>query len=180
VDYLSGINPLLYYIMQKAKLSPQDRIDQGFSQFQLTPNQRVAGGFGSLPTATPNARVAQGFDTMMPWLPQNNPSQGFPQAGPPVMAQGGNSVPMPMARPAQAPQPQPQMGFFARNAAMMRDPSTGAFIDPTNAALAQSQMGSNSSPNGSALISKMLSLLTKKADASQIGNNNDASTFGGA
>lgn len=177
MDYLSGINPLLYYIMQRSKLSPQDRIDQGFSQFNLTPNQRVAGGFGSLPTATPNARVAQGFDTMQPWLPQNNPSRGFPQAGPPVMAQGGGGgVPMPQPRPASDPQADPQMNFFQRNSAMMRDPSTGAFIDPANAAIAQSQLPN---ANGSDLIAKMLGLLTRKADASAIGNNNDASTYGG-
>lgn len=63
-------------------------------------------------------------------------------------------VPMPMARPAQAPQAQPEMGFFARNAAMMQDPVMGGFIDPQAAAKAE---------NGG-IIKKMLGHLYNKAD----------------
>jgi hypothetical protein len=80
---------------------------------------------------------------------------------------------MSLARPAAAPPPQPQMNFFQRNAAMMRDPQTGAFIDPANAAIAQAQMG-----NGSDLISKMMGYLHKKSD-NFTPPTRDPSTFGG-
>jgi hypothetical protein len=43
------------------------------------------------------------------------------------------AVPLPMVRPADAPQAPAPMGFFARNTAMMRDPSTGDFLDPAAA-----------------------------------------------
>jgi hypothetical protein len=46
------------------------------------------------------------------------------------------------------------MGFFARNAAMMRDPTTGEFIDP--AAAAQAVRGPD-------LINKMMTYLHNKA-----------------
>jgi hypothetical protein len=67
------------------------------------------------------------------------------------------TVPLPMARPDAAPQAVPDMGWFARNAAMMRDPSSGAFIDPTNAERAQSQMAS-----GPDVINKLLSYFHTK------------------
>jgi hypothetical protein len=58
-----------------------------------------------------------------------------------------------MARPDQAPAPTPtDTGFFARNTAMMRDPSTGAFIDPSAA----------QSVRGPDLIAKMMSYLHNK------------------
>jgi hypothetical protein len=60
---------------------------------------------------------------------------------------------MPMPRPDQAPAPQqPDTGFFARNAAMMRDPSTGQFIDPSAA----------QSVRGPDLINKMMAYLHNK------------------
>jgi hypothetical protein len=46
------------------------------------------------------------------------------------------------------------MSFFQRNAAMMRDPGTGAFIDPNSAAQAQVR--------GPDLIAKMMSYLHNK------------------
>lgn len=65
------------------------------------------------------------------------PAPGTPPTpAPPVMAQGGPvgaSVQMPQPRPAAAPQPDPAMSFWQRNAAMMRDPSTGDFLDPASA-----------------------------------------------
>lgn len=64
------------------------------------------------------------------------------------------TVPMPMARPAEAPQPQPDMGFFARNAAMMQDPSSGAFLDPAGA-----ERGQASGPD---VIQKLMSYFHSK------------------
>jgi hypothetical protein len=53
-----------------------------------------------------------------------------------------------------APQPPQDMGFFARNAAMQRDPSSGAFIDPTNAERAQA--------GGPDVIQKLMSYFHNK------------------
>lgn len=50
------------------------------------------------------------------------------------------------------------MGFFARNTAMMQDPMTGAFIDPTAASQAQ---GSDD-VRGQNVIQKMLAYLHNK------------------
>lgn len=110
-----------------------------------TPNQQVANRF---PGMTPNDYVAQNFmpPTANQYVANNFPgpsaNQYVAQNFPPTMAQGSGAqphVPMPTARPAQAPQA-PQaltpMSFFQRNAAMMRDPVTGMFIDPANAARA--------------------------------------------
>jgi hypothetical protein len=46
------------------------------------------------------------------------------------------------------------MGFFARNSAMMRDPSTGQFLDPTAGAQAQA--------SGPDLIQKYIDMFHKK------------------
>jgi hypothetical protein len=62
------------------------------------------------------------------------------------------------------------IGFFQHNAAMMRDPATGSFIDPS-AAATQSQI------RGPDLINKMMGYLSGKPFGS-IGNNNDPSTQG--
>lgn len=72
-----------------------------------------------------------------PFGPVGAPSQSMAHsAAPPVSA----SVPMPMARPAEAPQAPPAQSpfaeFFGRNTAMMKDPSSGDFIDPSAAAKA--------------------------------------------
>jgi hypothetical protein len=60
---------------------------------------------------------------------------------------------MPQARPAEAPQPEPDTSFFMRNALSMRDPSTGEMIDPMGA----------QSVRGPDLISKMMTYLHNKA-----------------
>jgi hypothetical protein len=60
---------------------------------------------------------------------------------------------MPQARPAEAPQAEPDTSFFMRNALSMRDPSTGEMIDPSGAA----------SVKGPDLISKMMTYLHNKA-----------------
>ena len=139
--------------------------------------------FSAAPGPTANQYVAQNFMHMAPPAPQP------PQAPAPLRIPvtggtydySGNSAklsdmaaghayrperspavtPMPQPRPAEAPQSQPQdMGFFARNTAMMSDPVTGQFIDPAAAARAQAQMGQGS------IIKKMLSYLHDKADNS--------------
>lgn len=83
------------------------------------------------------------------------------------------NVPLPMARPPQAPQapqqaapqPAPQAaggpsgggwgGFFANNTAMMRDPVSGDFIDPKAAAMAQANT------TGPELVQKFMNMLHK-------------------
>lgn len=72
-----------------------------------------------------------------------------PQAAPPQQIA---SPPMPQARPAGAPQAQPDTGFFMRNALMMQDPNGGGYIDPQGAA----------SVRGPDLIKKMTAYLHNK------------------
>jgi hypothetical protein len=62
---------------------------------------------------------------------------------------------MPQARPADAPQAQPDTSFFMRNALLQRDPMTGQLLDPSAA----------SSVTGPDLISKMMTYLHGKASA---------------
>lgn len=74
--------------------------------------------------------------SQMPWLssltfPMKAPaSQGFPQSPMNAQAQAPSPVPMPMPRPAEAPQGDPMMSAFQRNAALQKDPNTGEFLDP--------------------------------------------------
>jgi hypothetical protein len=72
---------------------------------------------------------------MFPFVPMPHPR--------PQMAHATAAVPMPQPRPAaaDAPAPTAPMTWFQRNAAMMRDPITGQFIDPAAAARAQAQQG---------------------------------------
>jgi len=87
-------------------------------------------------------------------------TRDYPQAEDPMTAgyaapdpnRGGMTVPVPQARPAEAPQPEPDTGFFMRNALMMQDPNGGGFIDPQGAA----------SVRGPDLISKMMGYLHNK------------------
>lgn len=62
-------------------------------------------------------------------------------------------TPTPQPRPTEAPQAEPDLSFWQRNAALMRDPGTGAFIDPTGAAKAV---------RGPDLINKMMAYLHDK------------------
>jgi hypothetical protein len=62
---------------------------------------------------------------------------------------------MPQARPASAPQAQEPMSFFQRNAAMMRDPSTGDCIDPAAAQRADA--------TGPDLVQKFMNYFHSKA-----------------
>ncbi|MFI4971143.1 MAG: hypothetical protein ACHP7H_00570 [Hyphomicrobiales bacterium] len=117
------------------------------------PTQQPSFGQGAGPVPFQNNPFGQGFPPQPPAqstapAPAPNPAQQV--ATPPQTA----SVPMPQARPAQAPPAPPDMSFWQRNAAMMRDPATGAFIDPTSAAQAQVR--------GPDLINKMLAYLHNK------------------
>ena len=131
---------------------------------------------------TPNEYVSQNFGAMQPMAPQAAPPPPPAPMRVPVTGgtydYSGNSAhlsdmaaghayrperspavtPTPMARPIDAPQA--DMGFFARNTAMMSDPVTGQFIDPAGAARAQAQMDQGS------IIKKMLSYLHNQADQS--------------
>lgn len=118
---------------------------------------------------TPNGRVARGWDQFAPQaadappmipapvpapVDMGPPPALSPQAmqGPPVPPPAPAAVPMPQPRPPEAPQ---EMGFFQRNAAMMQDPSSGAFLDPGAAERAQA--------SGPDVINKLLSYFHDKA-----------------
>ena len=138
---------------------------QGAAQGDILTNHKPA----MLPTAAPAAPVAPtpaspspapnpanwgslGYPASPPQAPTPTP----PTPAPPAVSQP-TPAPTPQPRPAVAdaqPQPQHDMSFFQRNAAMMRDPSTGAFIDP---------MGAAQAVRGPDLISKMMDILHKKA-----------------
>lgn len=108
--------------------SPMDRIKAAFDSLKdmhKDPNQTQA-NTGVLPS-----NGASPFDNAQwPYGPV-----GAPSSQPPAQA----SVPMPMARPAEAPQADagnPMMSLFQRSAAMQQDPLTGGYIDPSAAAKA--------------------------------------------
>lgn len=121
-----------------------------------------------------NARVSRGWEQFAPQTGQEPPmlptpptptpvnmpppalsAQAMAPHVPPAAPQG---VPMPTARPPDAPQPQPDMGFFQRNAAMMQDPTSGAFIDPGAADRAQA--------SGPDVIAKLMSYFHKEGTPS--------------
>ncbi len=131
---------------------------------RLTPNGHVADAFNRLP-------FPQGSDPMTagglappaaPVTPQVSDGSfnsidaaAAPQATP---ALPPAAVPMPQPRPEEAPTPQPGgMGFFARNTAMMRDPVTGDFLDPT--------AGRQAEASGPDLIQKYMTYLHGKNNA---------------
>jgi hypothetical protein len=95
----------------------------------------------------------------LPWWASGDMTKMFPGAAPQAAPAAGTApqhsdpVPMPQARPAEAPQAEPDTSFFMRNALSMRDPSTGEMIDPSGAA----------SVKGPDLISKMMTYLHNKA-----------------
>ena len=128
----------------------------GASQGDILPPRAPAAPPSPPGPASPQPNPANWGSLSYPPSPPQAPAptpQSAPQAPNPAQSA---SIPMPQARPAVAPQPQPQpdMNFFQRNAAMMRDPSTGAFIDP---------MGAARAVRGPDLISKMMDILHKKA-----------------
>jgi hypothetical protein len=128
-------------------------------------NARVARGFDmfgpqSAPPAAPT--FAQGSDPMTAgqnFAPAQDPmapgALSAPQASPVSAPTRLAAPPLPQARPAEAA-PDAPMGFFARNTAMMRDPSSGAFIDPQSAERAQAQA------SGPDVINKLLSYFHQK------------------
>lgn len=109
----------------EASPAPMDRLKDAFAQLKDMHKDDA-------PAPEPFS-----FETAQwPYGPVGAPSQAQASASPPPAPQPQQAaapVPMPAPRPAEAPQ---QMGFFQRNAAMMRDPSTGDFIDPSAAAQA--------------------------------------------
>lgn len=116
---------------------------------QAPPTQPMPamGGTGIFPPAPPQP---------MDWLKgaqwQNPSPPAAPPQAPPAPATADAGVPMPQARPADAPQAQPDTSFFMRNALMMRDPSTNQLIDPMGA----------SQVRGPDLINKMMAYLHNK------------------
>lgn len=107
--------------------SPMDRIKAAFDSLKdmhKGPDQTPA-NIGVLPQG------ASPFDNAQwPYGPVGAPSQ----------TQAQPQTPMPMARPAEAPQADtsnPMMSLFQRSAAMQQDPLTGSYIDPAAAAKAR-------------------------------------------
>lgn len=142
---------------------PQGAVSSAPIPDAMTPADQVANRFGASTMNPVAARFGQfqppsSGDGLPGWLTGANlamgHSSGFPQPQQ-AMAQAPPSMPMPQPRPAAAPQAQPEMGFFQRNAAMMRDPVTGMLIDPQGAAAAGDQ---------GSIIKKMLGYLHNKAD----------------
>lgn len=113
--------------------SPMDRIKAAFDDLKNMhkgPDQ-TASNTGVLPSG------ASPFDTSQwPYGPVGAPSQA--QASVPQQPQMPSGIPMPMPRPAEAPQADanPMMSFFQRNTALMKDPISGEYIDPAAAAKA--------------------------------------------
>lgn len=147
----------LYAATVAQNRTPNGRVARGFNQFGPQPTGPVAPMLPTPPmpgpvdmsdppsashpvASTPPALSAQ---AMAPQVPTSPPG-GFPPQG----------VPMPASRPVDAPAPTPDMGFFARNVAMMRDPSSGAFIDPTAA--------DNAQASGPDVINKLMSYFKNK------------------
>lgn len=116
------------------------------------------------PTADPASML--GPHMFNPVQPPNNPAvPSWAQLGPLPSPAGGNAsspsaaVPLPAPRPQPAPAvqaavPQPGMSFWQRNTAMMRDPATGAFLDPQAAAQADA--------SGPDLIQKFMNHFNQK------------------
>lgn len=114
-----------------------------------SPSVPALGGLGLFPGAAP---------TPMDWLQMaqykapTTPAAPAPVAPAAAPTAPAASVPLPMARPAGAPAPQEDTGFFMRNALMQQDPNGGGFIDPIGA----------SSVKGPDLIAKMMAYLHQK------------------
>jgi hypothetical protein len=114
------------------KSNPMDRLQDAFKQlkdmhkddkpFDFESAQWPFGPIGA-PSSMDNAQWPHG--------PVGAPSQAMASASAPA------AVPLPMARPAEAPRASsPFADFFARNTAMMQDPNGGGYIDPQAAAKA--------------------------------------------
>jgi hypothetical protein len=105
---------------------------------KMAPMERIAAAFDMLKNmhqSAPQAQVSPLDNAQWPFGPVGAPSQAQAQAPHPPQAP---QVPMPMARPQEAPQAdQPAlMSFFERNNALQKDPMTGEYLDPTAAAKA--------------------------------------------
>lgn len=130
----------------------------------MSPNERVAQGFNATGPSASQPAVLAGPNSPSPL---DNASWPFGPKGAPVAASA--SSPLDTAQwphgPVGAPQqsaatpsaPQEPMGFFARNSAMMRDPLSGAFIDP-----AAAQVANVSGPD---LIQKFMNYFNQKGTA---------------
>jgi len=135
---------------QGAPAGPQVPISPpGMLTMGASPNERVAQGFGALGDRVYSQGEFNPLDAAAVNSPRDQRDFNMIDAA----ARYTPQVPMPRARPEQSPVSEPEMGFFARNAAMMRDPLTGDFIDPTAAAKAV---------RGPDLISKMMTYLHNK------------------
>jgi hypothetical protein len=129
------------------------------------PRMGQHGGPAPAPAAPPvqpldDAPQRGNAPAQLPWWASGDMTKMFPGAAPQAAPaaqtaapQSTPQVPMPQARPAEAPQAEPDTSFFMRNVLSMRDPSTGEMIDPSGAA----------SVKGPDLISKMMTYLHNKA-----------------
>lgn len=133
-DRFGGSNPGsdLVKLMDKMPSASQSRLVDSFKQLQgmhKNPSLEQAMNIPSSNTPTPSP-----FDNAQwPFGPVGAPSQANASA---PTTQVPPSVPMPAPRPQEAPQAPPEMSFFQRNALMQRDPMTGEYLDPAQAAQA--------------------------------------------
>jgi hypothetical protein len=130
-----------------------------FPAANVTPMNWLQGAQQKLTPPLPTAQDPSPLDTAQwPYGPKgaplgpNDPSPLDTAQWPygPIGAPRG--VPTPQARPAEAPQPEPDTSFFMRNALMQRDPNGGDFIDPMGAQRVR----------GPDLIDKMMNYLHAK------------------
>lgn len=137
---------------------------------QSTANSQVANRFGEMtPPGLPGWVSMADYSTprVNGFSPTQSPQNAMASAQPDPN-RGNMTVPLPMARPAsapQAPQATPDnsgMNFFTRNAMMMQDPNGGGYIDPQGAAKAQASLPRQ---DQGATIQNMLSRLLNRANS---------------
>lgn len=117
----------------KKESGSQSRLVDAFKQLQSMHKDPALEAAMAIPSS--NTPTPSPFDNAQwPFGPVGAPSQANAQAQPQQAAPQG--VPMPAPRPQEAPQPPPEMSFFQRNAMMQRDPLTGEYLDPAQAAQA--------------------------------------------
>ena len=133
---LASLTKAMRTEMDKKGDQPHARLQDAFKQLKdmHKDDPRLAEGLSMMPSSGGASALDH---AQWPFGPVGAPramatSVPTPQPRPPEVAA---PVPMPMARPAEAPQaPGALSEFFQRNAAMMKDPTTGEMIDPIAAA----------------------------------------------
>jgi hypothetical protein len=136
-DRFGGSNPgddltkLMAKLPDPKEKGPQDRLSDAFTQLKNMHKDPALEQAMSTPASGGPSQFDQ---AQWPYGPVGAPSQAM-ASSPAVQGQPG--VPMPAPRPTEAPQAPPEMSFFQRNAMLQRDPLTGEYLDPAQAASAE-------------------------------------------